>query len=101
DKLILKTCSTIKNVRLCSEPDQRPGGSSGNRGVAPDAAEIQLKSPNWLFGQRKYEEGSSAAKVASHETDVEGSHANGFCDLNWLSSGSDMNEEDVFQRYVS
>ncbi|WVZ03540.1 hypothetical protein V8G54_024346 [Vigna mungo] len=101
DKLIEKTCSTIKNVRLCSEPDQRPGGSSGNSGVAPDAAEIQLKSPNWLFGQRKYEEGSSAAKVASHETDIEGSHANGFCDLNWLSSGSDMNEEDVFQRYLA
>ncbi|XP_052734267.1 phosphatidylinositol-3-phosphatase SAC1 isoform X2 [Vigna angularis] len=101
DKLIEKTCSTIKNVRLCSEPDQRPGGSSGNSGVAPDAAEIQLKSPNWLFGQRKYEEGSSAAKVASYETDVEGSHANGFCDLNWLSSGSDMNEEDVFQRYLA
>ncbi|KOM38009.1 hypothetical protein LR48_Vigan03g139100 [Vigna angularis] len=101
DKLIEKTCSTIKNVRLCSEPDQRPGGSSGNSGAAPDAAEIQIKSPNWLFGQRKYEEGSSAAKVASHETDFEGSHANGFCDLNWLSSGSDMNEEDVFQRYLA
>ncbi|ESW03281.1 hypothetical protein PHAVU_011G001200 [Phaseolus vulgaris] len=101
DKLIEKTCSTIRNVRLCSEPDQRPGGTSGNSGVAPDAAEIQLKSPNWLFGQRKYEEGSSAAKVASHETDVEESHANGFCDLNWLSSGNDMNEEDVFQRYLA
>lgn len=64
-------------------------------------SEIQLKSPNWLFGQRKYEEGSSAAKVASRESDVEGSQANGFCDLNWLSSGNDMNEEDVFQRYAS
>ncbi|RDX98675.1 Phosphoinositide phosphatase SAC1 [Mucuna pruriens] len=95
DKLIEKTCSTIKNVRLCCEPDERPGGGSGNSGVAPDAAEIQLKSPNWLFGQRKYEEGSSAAKVASRETDIEGSHTNGFCNLNWLSSGSDMNEEDV------
>lgn len=38
DKLIEKTCSTIKNVRLCSEPDQRPGGGSGSSGVAPDAA---------------------------------------------------------------
>lgn len=38
DKLIEKTCSTIKNVRLCSEPDQRPGGGSVNSGVAPDAA---------------------------------------------------------------
>ncbi|KHM98833.1 Polyphosphoinositide phosphatase [Glycine soja] len=101
DMLIEKTCSKIKNVRLCCEPDQRPGGVSGNSGVAPDAAEIQLKSPNWLFGQRKYEEGSSAAKVASRESDVEGSQANGFCDLNWLSSGNDMNEEDVFQRYLT
>ncbi|KAG5016604.1 hypothetical protein JHK85_022740 [Glycine max] len=101
DMLIEKTCSKIKNVRLCCEPDQRPGGVSGNSGVAPDAAEIQLKSPNWLFGQRKYEEGSSAAKVASRESGVEGSHANGFCDLNWLSSGNDMNEEDVFQRYLT
>ncbi|XP_057457067.1 phosphatidylinositol-3-phosphatase SAC1 isoform X1 [Lotus japonicus] len=101
DKLIEKTCSTIKNVRLCSELDQKPGGGSGNSGVAPDAAEIQLKSPNWLFGQRKYEEGSSTAKVASRETEIEGSHANGFCNLNWLSSGNDMNEEDVFQRYFT
>ncbi|KAK7376645.1 hypothetical protein VNO80_02059 [Phaseolus coccineus] len=38
DKLIEKTCSTIRNVRLCSEPDQRPGGTSGNSGVAPDLA---------------------------------------------------------------
>lgn len=34
DKLIEKTCSFIKNVRLCSELDQK----SGNFGVAPDAA---------------------------------------------------------------
>ncbi|XP_061364160.1 phosphatidylinositol-3-phosphatase SAC1 isoform X2 [Gastrolobium bilobum] len=101
DKLIEKTCSTIKNVRLCCEPDQKPGAGSGNSGVAPDAAEIQLKSPNWLFGQRKYEEGSSAAKVASRETDIEGSQANGFCNLNWLSFGNEMNEEDVFQRYLT
>lgn len=38
DKLIERTCSSIKNVRLCSEPDQRPGGVAGNSGVAPDAA---------------------------------------------------------------
>lgn len=38
DKLIEKTCSTIKNVRLSCEPDQKPGGVSGNSGVAPDAA---------------------------------------------------------------
>lgn len=40
DKLIEKTCSSIKNVRLCSEPDQRPGGGTGSTGVAPDAAYV-------------------------------------------------------------
>ena len=43
DKLIEQTCSSIKNVRLCSETDQRPGGGrpgggTGGTGVAPDAA---------------------------------------------------------------
>lgn len=34
DKLLERTCSSIRNVRLFSEPDQKPG----NSGVAPDAA---------------------------------------------------------------
>lgn len=38
DKLIPRTCGAIKNVRLCCEPDQRPGGGVGTSGVAPDAA---------------------------------------------------------------
>ncbi|KAJ0085137.1 hypothetical protein Patl1_07187 [Pistacia atlantica] len=153
EKLIAKTCSSIKNVRLCSEPDQRPGGGAGNSGVAPDAAfsysfsrlsgvpyslicymywcvavwitldlesclstkfismfsfficEIQLKSPNWLFGQRKLEGSVSAAKVTSHEIVNREVHneirADSFCDLNWLSSVDDINEEDVFQRYLT
>ncbi|XP_048226599.1 phosphatidylinositol-3-phosphatase SAC1 isoform X1 [Ricinus communis] len=105
DKLIEKTCGTIKNVRLCCEPDQRPGGGVGNSGVAPDAAEIQLKSPNWLFGQRKYEESGTGPKAPQHENENGGSHkdirVDAYCDLDWLSSVGDMNEEDVFQRYLA
>ncbi|BBG96008.1 Phosphoinositide phosphatase family protein [Prunus dulcis] len=105
DKLIERTCSSIKNVRLCSEPDQRTGGGTANSSVAPDAAEIQLKSPNWLFGQRKYEESGSAPKVTSNEISNGGSRNEtgfgGFCDLNWLSSDGNDNEEDIFQRYLS
>ncbi|XP_030468029.2 phosphatidylinositol-3-phosphatase SAC1 [Syzygium oleosum] len=104
DKLIAKTCSSIKNVRLCSEPDQRPGGSSGTSGVAPDAAEIQLKSPNWVFGQRKYEENVSAPKVISNEISKGRSQdeagADALCDLSLLSSLGDVGEEDIFQRYL-
>lgn len=40
DKLIEKICSSIKNVRLSSEPDQKPGGVTGSIGVAPDAAYV-------------------------------------------------------------
>ncbi|KAH9758058.1 phosphatidylinositol-3-phosphatase SAC1 [Citrus sinensis] len=105
DKLIERTCSSIKNVRLCSEPDQRPGGVAGNSGVAPDAAEIQLKSPNWLFGQRKLEGSGAAAKVTTNETanrEVRReTRGDSFCDLNWLSSADDINDEDIFQRIIS
>lgn len=38
DKLIERTCSLIKNVRLCSESDLRASGNAGNPGMAPDAA---------------------------------------------------------------
>lgn len=68
------------------------------------SSEIQLKSPNWLFGQRKHEDSASAPKVSSHEIASGGSQADrrvdGLCDLNWLSSPSDTNEEEIFQRYI-
>ncbi|CAL5323563.1 unnamed protein product [Camellia sinensis] len=98
DKLIERTCSSIHNVRLFSEPDHKPW----NSGVAPDAAEIQLKSPNWLFGQRKYEESNCAPKVASQETAngrcQDEKRVDGLCDLKWLSFSGDVNEKDVFKR---
>ncbi|XP_022152421.1 phosphoinositide phosphatase SAC1 isoform X2 [Momordica charantia] len=105
DKLIERTCGSIKNVRLWCEPDQKPGGSTGNSSMAPDAAEIQLKSPNWLFGQRKYEESSPGSKDASHEaaicTTEDNKKFDGFCDLNRLSSSDNFNDEEIFQRYLA
>ncbi|KAJ8759539.1 hypothetical protein K2173_007159 [Erythroxylum novogranatense] len=103
DKLIERTCSTIKDVRLCSEPDQRAGGGTGNSGVAPDAAEIQLKSPNWLFGQRKYDDRSAKPKASQREIETGGSKKDriDYYDLNWLSSLDEMNEKDIFQRYLA
>ena len=38
DKLIERTCSSIKNVRLCCESDLKATGNAGNLGMAPDAA---------------------------------------------------------------
>ena len=37
DALIDRTCSSIKNVRLCCESDVKVSGA-GNTGMAPDAA---------------------------------------------------------------
>nr|XP_043635970.1 phosphatidylinositol-3-phosphatase SAC1 isoform X2 [Erigeron canadensis] len=100
-KLIERTSGAIKNVRLCSEPDHK----SGNSGMAPDAVEIQLKSPNWLFGHKKFEETNSTAKVASDELARRGREDekkfDDLCDPNWISSPTDTNEEDVFQRYLA
>ncbi|XP_022875965.1 phosphoinositide phosphatase SAC1 isoform X1 [Olea europaea var. sylvestris] len=101
DELIERTCSSIKNVRLCSELEQK----SGSYGVAPDAAEIQLKSPNWLFGQRKYEGSSSAPKLAPHEVANGGvcdeKKIDGLSDLNLFSPVVVSNEEDIFRRYLA
>ncbi|KAK1371764.1 Phosphoinositide phosphatase SAC1 [Heracleum sosnowskyi] len=101
DKLLQETCSSIKNVRLWTEPAQR----TGNFGMAPDAAEIQLKTPNWVFGQRKLEESSSTRKVVSSECADEGSQNESrvdyLLDMDWLSYIGNSNEEEVFQRYLA
>nr|CAD1818169.1 unnamed protein product [Ananas comosus var. bracteatus] len=95
----------IRNVRIYSESDARSSGSIGNPGMAPDAAEIQLKTPNWLFGQRKYEESAPATKVPLPENVNGGlnreSSASGYGDLNWLSYAGDSSEEDIFRRYLA
>ncbi|XP_076898917.1 phosphatidylinositol-3-phosphatase SAC1-like [Bidens hawaiensis] len=100
-KLIEKTCGSIKNVRLCSELGHKPG----NSGMAPDAVEIQLRSPNWLFGHKKIEESSSTVKVASDELAMRGrddeKKFDDLCDPNWISSANDTNQEDVFRRYLA
>ncbi|XP_051139563.1 phosphatidylinositol-3-phosphatase SAC1 isoform X1 [Andrographis paniculata] len=101
DKLIERTCSFIKNVRLCSELDQK----TGNFGVAPDAAEIQLKSPNWLFGQRKYEDDNSTSKLTSNGLANGKAHdekkIDALCNHNLLSPMVESNEEDVYQQYLA
>lgn len=103
NKLLERTCSSIRDVRLCGEPDHRAGGPAGNPGVAPDAAEIQLKSPNWLFGQRKYEESGSDSKA--RESLTGGSNkmikVDGFCSFNLPTSYSDIDEREIFQKYLS
>ncbi|KAJ4966904.1 hypothetical protein NE237_018753 [Protea cynaroides] len=104
DKLIERTCSSIKNVRF-SDSDKKAGGGTGNSGMAPDAAEIQLKSPNWLFGKRKFEESGSGPKVARQEisgaVSTDEMSATGLCDLNWLSLIGDISEEDIFKSYLN
>ncbi|KAL1805043.1 hypothetical protein ACET3Z_028111 [Daucus carota] len=101
DKLLQQTCSSIKNVRLWAEPAQR----TGNSGMAPDAAEIQLKTPNWLFGQRKLDKSSSPRKVVSNECADEESKIESrveyLLDINWPSYIGNTNEEELSQRYLS
>ncbi|XP_066350658.1 phosphatidylinositol-3-phosphatase SAC1-like [Miscanthus floridulus] len=105
DKLIERTCSSIRNVRLHCDADLKLRGGVGTSGMAPDAAEIQLKSPNWLFGQRKHTETISTARVAPVENVNEGnkdeSNVSLCGELNWLSSSAESCEEDIFRRYLA
>ncbi|KAL6857122.1 hypothetical protein ACP4OV_018504 [Aristida adscensionis] len=103
DKLIQRTCSSIRNVRLHCDADVRPSGGAGTSGMAPDAAEIQLKSPNWLFGQRKHKE-TIPTRVTLVEHTNEGNRDDSNVplrgELNWLCS-ADSYEEDIFRRYLA
>lgn len=42
DKLIERTCSSIRNVRLHCDADLRPSGGVGTSAMAPDAAYVVL-----------------------------------------------------------
>ncbi|KAG8046307.1 hypothetical protein GUJ93_ZPchr0008g12781 [Zizania palustris] len=102
DKLIERTCSSIRNVRLHCDADLKQSGNVGTSGMAPDAAEIQLKTPNWLFGQRKHAEIVRTAKVIPVENANNGNREDSiYGELNWLSSSADTCEEDNFRRYLA
>ncbi|KAL5230826.1 hypothetical protein ABZP36_029602 [Zizania latifolia] len=102
DKLIERTCSSIRNVRLHCDADLKQSGNVGTSGMAPDAAHIQLKTPNWLFGQRKHTETVPTAKVILVENANDGNREDSNVslrgELNWLSSSADTCEEDNFRR---
>ncbi|KAG0500949.1 hypothetical protein HPP92_001021 [Vanilla planifolia] len=103
NKLMEKTCSFVKSVRLTRE-DAKASGGAGNPGMAPDAAEIQLKSANWLFGQRKYDDSANAQKVISNElTTANINEESTSCnvDMSWLFSRDDLCEEDIFKRFLA
>ncbi|XP_022546745.1 phosphatidylinositol-3-phosphatase SAC1-like isoform X1 [Brassica napus] len=62
-------------------------------------SEIQLKSPNWLFGSRKPEESGSATKPGADDSEkgvTSSERVNDFCNLDWLSEPND-HEEYIFQ----
>lgn len=63
-------------------------------------SEVQLKSPNWLFGQRKLEEpnGTSAETAQKTKDKATGDKAiRDFSDFDWLAS-SGPTEEDMGDR---
>jgi hypothetical protein len=64
---------------------------------------VQLKSPNWLYGQPKPVDddlAKSDAKTKPAEVQAtEGKNEQEFGDLDWLSSLSPHAEEELFTRY--
>lgn len=63
---------------------------------------MQLKSPNWLYGQPKPVDddfAKSDAKTKLAEEVTEGKNEQEFGDLDWLSSLSPHAEEELFTRY--
>lgn len=95
------TVGSAKSVRMYGDSGFK---RSTVTGVASDAAEVQLKSPNWLYGQPRLEDDDSAKPVAktrlAEGQATEGKNEQEFGDLDWLTSLSPHAEEELFTRYV-
>jgi hypothetical protein len=64
---------------------------------------ILLKSPNWLYGQRKAEDNDVAqtrSTIVVKAQATEEKNEQEFEDLNWLASLSPDAEEELFTRYT-
>ncbi|KAL3684409.1 hypothetical protein R1sor_002431 [Riccia sorocarpa] len=83
DKLLQISCGPVKNVGMYSETERKVVSQGA------DAVEVQLKSPNWLYGQRKNEEPTTPNRQ-THETPasrtVEDEAIGQFTEYDWLSS---------------
>ena len=65
---------------------------------------MQLKSPNWLYGQPKpvdddLAESDTKSRLAEAQT-MEEKNEQEFSDLDWLTSLSPPAEEELFTRYM-
>ncbi|KAG6547526.1 hypothetical protein Mapa_010974 [Marchantia paleacea] len=100
DKLLNITCGPLKNVRMYTESELKVGAVRGLSATAPDAAEVQLKSPNWLYGQRKIEDpnptNAEILEISASKT-VDDQAIRDFSEFDWLSS-SGLREKSICDR---
>ncbi|KAL2652583.1 hypothetical protein R1flu_020711 [Riccia fluitans] len=83
DKLLQISCGPIKNVRMYSETERKVGSQGA------DAVEVQLRSPNWLYGQRKNDDSNTTSgetQETSVSRTVEDQAIGQFTEYDWLSS---------------
>lgn len=95
------TRGSVKSVRMYGDSGFKRRAVAG---VASDAAEVQLKSPNWLYGQRKPEDSGPAnvdspISVKPLATKKEKNEQE-FENLDWLTTLCPYSEEELFTRYV-
>ncbi|BBM99160.1 phosphatidylinositol 3,5-bisphosphate 5-phosphatase [Marchantia polymorpha subsp. ruderalis] len=91
DKLLNMTCGPLKNVRMYMESELKVGAQSATAPApAPDAAEVQLRSPNWLYGQPKIEDPNptkaETSESSASKTGPDNQATRDFSEFDWLSS---------------
>ncbi|KAJ7282190.1 hypothetical protein O6H91_10G028800 [Diphasiastrum complanatum] len=102
DKLIQVTCGTLRNVRTHTDSDMKNGMVGRMTCTAPDATEIQLKSPNWLFGHSKHERSQASLSDILQSAPDDKDEVKMFDDseFDWVSSLGIPSEEDMYDRYL-
>ncbi|XP_024365419.1 phosphatidylinositol-3-phosphatase SAC1 isoform X2 [Physcomitrium patens] len=96
------TCGSAKSVRMYGDSGFKRSAATG---VASDAAEVQLKTPNWLYGQKRSGDNNVAKSDAeislqAHATKLKENNKE-LEDMNWLTAQIPRVEEELFTRYIS
>eukprot|EP00897_Mesotaenium_endlicherianum_P007069 jgi/Mesen1/6390/ME000329S05561 len=106
EKLTNSTCGALKSVRIYDELEGKPriGTPANATRTAPDAAEVQMQSPNWLFGQRKVEEPAGTAAASDSMPDTP--HTSKLRTLHSMpraatAAPAALSDEELYERFLS
>nr|XP_024397678.1 phosphoinositide phosphatase SAC1-like isoform X3 [Physcomitrium patens] len=103
DKLLQVNCASQQSIQPCGELQQENKEQFAAPWSTPDAVEVLLKSPNWLFGSKNQEHPAPAIPssiLGSAPDKSEDTLEQELDGLDWMSFHSPFADEELYDRYL-